>query len=381
MNIDFIIDQVKRIVKEVPEQIRMRISEPMDVILSGCTSRGGRGVRSSFCGLSGQHCVLTSLFTMLFFLLCIPGRLNAQQSLNYIDSITQNEEGNKLFLPSFVLAEPVMNEIYVIDGRARIIIYTSDLFPLFTINKKKGIEAPQGLAVDADGTLYIAQAETKDNPRPRISVLDASLKYVRDIYLEGFEGSASFAPYRLDVDKNGYLYVAASHYPGILILDNKGRLEDILSPEENGRRVQLNNVTIDKNGRLYLVSEEEGHVYVYDENKKFLFKFGEKGGSSGKLSRPKATGVDNRDGTIYVIDYMRHTLSAYDKEGKYIFEFGGMGWGDGWFQYPTDVDVDNEGRVLVADLFNHRIQVLSPERQQPSPESPGSEHAGERPSE
>ncbi len=372
----FIIDQVIRIVKKVSEQIRRRISGPSD-----CTSRAGRGV-CAFCrGLPGQHRVSTSLFTVLFFLLCIPGRLNAQQSLNYIDSITQDEDGNKLFLPSFVLAEPVMNEIYVIDGRARIIIYTSDFFPLFTINKKKGIEIPQGLAVDADGTLYIAQAPTKDNPRPRISVLDASLQWVRDIYFEGFEGSDSFSPHRLVVDKKGYLYVASNNYAGILILDKKGNLVDIMSPDESGRKVQLNDVTIDKSGKIYLVSEEEGHIYVYDEDKKFLFKFGEKGGSSGKLSRPKAPGVDNRDGTIYVIDYMRSTLSAYDRDGKYIFEYGGMGWGPGWFQYPTDLSVDAEGRVLVSDLFNHRIQILSPERQQPAPESPAGEHAGERSSE
>jgi DNA-binding beta-propeller fold protein YncE len=322
--------------------------------------------------------VLCSLFTVLCFLLSVSGLLNAQQFLNYVDSITQDEEGNKLFLPSFVLAEPVMNEIYVIDGRARIIIYTADLFPLFTINKKKGIEAPQGLAVDADGTLYIAQSATEKNPRHRISVLDASLKWVRDIYLEGFEGSDSFSPHRLAVDKKGYLYVASTSYPGILILDDKGNLVDILSPDENGGKVRLNDVTIDKTGKIYLVSEEEGHIYVYDENKKFLFKFGDKGGSSGKLSRPKAAGVDNRNGTIYVIDYMRHTLNAYDKDGKYIFEFGGMGWGQGWFQFPTDLSVDTAGRILVADLFNHRVQILSPEQQQPAPERPAGEETGEK---
>lgn len=318
-----------------------------------------------------------SLFTLICFLLCITSSLNAQQFLIYEDSIIHDEEENKLFLPSSVTAEQYMNEIYVIDGRARIIIYTSDFFPLLTIDKKKGIEAPQGVAVDAEGSLYIAQSATENNPRHRISVLDASLKWERDIYLEGFEGSDSFAPHRLVVDRKGYIYVAAPSYPGILILDNTGRLEDIISPEGNGKKVQLTNVTVDKSGRIYLVSEEEGHIYVYDENRKFLFQFGEKGGSSGKLSRPKAAGVDERSGTIYVIDYMRHTLSAYDKNGKYIFEFGGMGWAEGWFQYPTDLAVDAAGRILIADLFNHRVQVLRPDQQRSAFERPGSENTGE----
>ncbi len=215
------------------------------------------------------------------------------------------------------------------------------------------------MTVDAEGNLYIAQSATKENPRARISVFNACLKWERDIYIEGFEGADSFIPYRLAVDKKGNIYLAASYFPGVLILNNQGKLLEIISPEEEGRKVKLTNVTIDKMGRIYLVSEEEGHVYVYDENRKFLFKFGEKGGGSGKLSRPMAVGVDNRNGRMYVVDYMRHTISVYDKNGKYLFEFGGLGWGEGWFQHPRDIAVDASGRILVADTFNDRIEIFN----------------------
>lgn len=290
----------------------------------------------------------------------LPSNLNAQAQgpqVSYLDSITEDEEGGRLRFPSSVFAEPVRNEIYVIDG-SRITIYTSDFFPIFTLSKRNGVETPQGLTVDTEGNLYVAQGATKDNPRPRISVFNACLKWERDIYLEGFEGADSFIPYRLATDKSRNIYVAGLHFPGVLILNNQGRLIEVISPEEEGRKVKLNYVTVDKADRIYLVSEEESHIYVYDENRKFLFKFGEKGGSSGKLSRPQAVGVDNRNGRMYVVDYMRHTINAYDKEGKYLFEFGGLGWGEGWFQHPRDIAVDSSGRVLVADTFNDRIQVF-----------------------
>jgi hypothetical protein len=61
MTIDCIIDQVKKIVKEVPERIRMRISGPAVIILSGCASPPGSGVCSFRCGLHGQHCLLTHI--------------------------------------------------------------------------------------------------------------------------------------------------------------------------------------------------------------------------------------------------------------------------------------------------------------------------------
>jgi DNA-binding beta-propeller fold protein YncE len=313
-----------------------------------------------------KNSILIALCAMLIalcFVLFLPYKLNAQQqgpSVTYVDSITEDEEGNGLSWPYFVFPDPVMKEIYVIDTRGRFIIYTSDFFPLFTLSKADGIGSPQGLTVDPAGNVYVAQARTDDNPRNRISVYNACLKWERDIYLEGFEGADSFLPYRLAIDRNRNIYVSSLYFPGVIILNNQGKLLEILSPEEGGEKAKIANVTIDEAGRIYLVSEEESRIYVYDENRKFLFKFGEKGGSSAKLSHPLAIGVDNRNGRMYVVDYMRHTVSAYDKEGKFLFEFGGLGWGEGWLQHPRDISVDSTGRILVADTFNNRIEVFKP---------------------
>lgn len=299
--------------------------------------------------------------TIVCFLLLAPP-VNAQQmsvALTYFDSVYFYEDDDKLSFPSFVFAEPVMEEIYIIDSKGRIVIYTSDLYPLYSFGKNIGIQSPQGLTVDAEGNLYVTQAETQDIPRPRISVFNACMKWVRDIYIEGFEGADSFIPYRLTLDKKGHIYVAGTYFPGVVVLDDKGKFTDMISPEEEGRKVKVNNVAMDKAGKIYLVSEEAGKVYVYNENKKLLFKFGEKGGSTGKLSRPRAVGIDNRNGRLYVVDYMRHTISAYDGEGAYLFEFGGMGWSEGWFQYPNDIFIDKDGKIFVADMFNNRVQVFN----------------------
>lgn len=303
-------------------------------------------------------CLLLALCSVL----CLPDTLVAQQDVppvTHFDVITEDEQGGKIRFPSFVFSDPVNNEIYVIT-QTEIIVYTSDFFPVITLGRKDGIEAPWGLTVDVEGNLYVAHSAPKENPRHKITVFNACFKWVRDIYLKGFEGADSFLPYRLSTDKKGNIYVAGSSFPGILLLNNQGDFLEFLSPEESGNKVKLDNVTVDKEGRVYLVSEEEGHIYVYDENRKFLFKFGQKGGSRGKLSRARGIGVDNRNGRMYVVDYMRHTVLAYDRDGNYLFEFGGLGWGEGWFQYPRDITVDSQGRILVADTFNERIEVFKP---------------------
>ena len=305
------------------------------------------------------------IFCIFFLWFLLPAISHAESQgihVTYVGVITEDEEDGKIFFPSAVFVDQVMKEIYVVDSKARIIIYTSDFFPLFTIDRRRGIESPSSVAVDSDGNVYITQSKSKENPRHRISVLNACLKWQRDIYLEGFKGAETIAPYRIAIDKKGNIYVTGSSYTGVIILDNQGKLQEIISPEEDGRDVSLTYVTLDSKGRMYLLSEIESRIYVYDENRKFLFKFGEKGGSTAKLSRPVAMAIDNMRERIYVVDYMRHSVSAYStKDGDYLFEFGGLGWGEGWFQHPRDIAVDDStGRIFVADTFNDRIEVFKP---------------------
>jgi hypothetical protein len=312
--------------------------------------------------LKGGRELIFLAFSLSFcvtFLVIFP--LNAQDlgtPVSYEGMIVADEEEIMLSLAVSVISEPFMNEIYVMDGKARIIVYTSDFFPLYTLNKKDGVFTPQGMTVDTRGNLYVGQSKSKYNPRHRISVFNACFKWERDIYLKGFEGVESFIPYRMAVDKNGNIYVSDEWFPGILILNNKGDLIEILSPKEEDRKVNINSLALDKDGKIYLVSAEEGRIYVYDKNRKFIFKFGEKGGSSGKLSQPKAIGIDEPAGRMFVVDYMRHAINVYNKDGLFLLEFGGKGWSEGWFQFPVDLFVDDAGRVLVADFFNKRVQIF-----------------------
>ena len=47
-----------------------------------------------------------------------------------------------------------------------------------------------------------------------------------------------------------------------------------------------------------------------------------------------------------------------NEEGELINSFGTGGSEDGQFNDPYGVDVDEEGRIIVADTYNYRIQVF-----------------------
>jgi DNA-binding beta-propeller fold protein YncE len=277
--------------------------------------------------------------------------------------ILEDYDGIRLSQPSRLFYDPFRREIYVVDaGNNRILIYAHDFFPLMSLDVNEGIKFPIGMALDSKGNFFVTQAPTKKYPNGRLSVLNASLRWERDLRFEGFKGANTFIPRNIACNKHDFLYVTGKEYPGVVVLDKDGKFSHLFLPvdlfEGQSTKASICDIEIDDAGKIYLLSEEIGRIYVYDTQEKFLLQFGQKGGSTGKLSRPRGLAVDRLNNRIYVVDYMRHTVSVYSLEGKFLFEFGGLGWSKGWLQFPGDICVDRAGNVLVADTFNNRVQVF-----------------------
>ena len=277
-----------------------------------------------------------------------------------IASITEDEDGGRLLFPFFIFADSERNEIYILDSRGRIIVYTWDLFPFLTLDRRYGIESPLSIAIDGDGYLYIPQAPSNGDSRPRITVFDPGLRRYRNIFFDGIPQLATFAPQVVAVARNGDLYVAGPQVDGVAVLDKNGRFLRIMHAQEEEDPVPVTSVSIDDNGTIYLVSEEAGRIYVFNKDGTLRHSFGDKGGITGKLSRPQAAAANPLTGFLYVVDYMRHSVSTYDAKGRFQSEFGGMGWGEGWFQFPRHIAADRAGRLFIADTFNHRVEVYRP---------------------
>ncbi len=323
--------------------------------------------------------------------------------------ITLDDQGRKFSYPSSVFFDPIMLETYVLNnGKSRIVVFGPEFFPRVSLGAGRGVDGPTGMYSDAEGRLFICQRKTAANPT-RITILNAAFFKEKEFQIQGFEGAENFIPQRLTIGKHGTIYVAGGQ-PGVMVLDQDGnylrhltpqdrvlmgkkpekdvekpdsdsadqmtpaaedldlpselmpKMEKAVAEEESPYRlgpVFIVDVTSDNEGNLYLLSQETSKTYVYSPEEKFLFSFGEKGGSEAKLSQPRGIALDNDKRIAYVVDYMRHTVLAYNMtNGKFLFEFAGKGWSPGWLQYPSDLAVDHKGRVIVADTFNQRIQVL-----------------------
>ncbi|CAG0945618.1 hypothetical protein ANRL1_02462 [Anaerolineae bacterium] len=79
------------------------------------------------------------------------------------------------------------------------------------------------------------------------------------------------------------------------------------------------------------------------------------------FNRPTNSAV-SPSGELYVSDgYGNARVHKFDAKGNYLLSWGEPGEGPGQFRVVHGVQVDRQGRVLVSDRENGRIQIFSPD--------------------
>jgi DNA-binding beta-propeller fold protein YncE len=81
------------------------------------------------------------------------------------------------------------------------------------------------------------------------------------------------------------------------------------------------------------------------------------GAGAGQFQSPQGI-VVAEDGSIYVADSLNHRLQKFDRSGQYVTSIGGPAESSqpGLFREPWDVAVAPDGSIYVADTWNHRVQ-------------------------
>ncbi len=121
------------------------------------------------------------------------------------------------------------------------------------------------------------------------------------------------------------------------------------------------------NGRM-VVSSSHGNVHVFHPNGTYI-AFGLRGAGEEQI-QPTDVAVAP-DGRIVVADAGNHRIQVFHPNGTFAFavglppsigEYGDRTGGDadGEFNYPTGVAVAPDGRIVAADYYNDRIQVFHP---------------------
>lgn len=222
----------------------------------------------------------------------------------------------------------------------------------------EGLSKPYAIAVHR-GRIYVS-----DSAERFVKVFDVPAG--RHFKIGDKEGDGQLTkPLGLDIDEAGTLYVADATTKQIVVFDRDGNyLRKIAGPKFFDR---LSSVTVDPLGhRVYVVdiggvSSDQHRVRVFDAHTgKHLMDIGKRGGGPGEFNLPRDVAV-GKNGQLYVVDGGNFRVQIFDSNGKYVQSFGTVGKQLGNFARPKEAATDREGNVYVADAAFGNFQIFTPD--------------------
>ncbi len=119
-------------------------------------------------------------------------------------------------------------------------------------------------------------------------------------------------------------------------------------------------LSVAPNGRIYIV-DRDSHEVVICHDEKRMGGLGKRHHPYEPFNHPTCVAFCP-SGTVYISDgYANHRIHRFSPDGNKLQSWGELGDGPGQFMNPHAVWVLPDGRVVVVDRENDRLQAFSPE--------------------
>lgn len=240
---------------------------------------------------------------------------------------------------------------------------------------------PTGVAVDLQGTIYVADALNnrirKITPEGIVSTLAGNTAGFAD----GIGNESKFKiPTDLAVNEEGIVYVVDNENQRIRKITPEGVVSTLAGSTqgfENGPGVSARfispwGITLDAQGVLFVTEIANPRIRkITPEGMVSTFAGSTRGfedgmGTAAKFDAPLGIAV-NGQGTFFVVDNNNEKIRKITPEGM-VSTFAGstQGFADGQadiaqFNNPLGIAIDSQGIIYVADTRNHKIRKITPD--------------------
>ena len=170
-------------------------------------------------------------------------------------------------------------------------------------------------------------------------------------------------PTDVSVSKNGLIYVVDGVNNSIKVFTGKGEFSNSFGRKGSGRGEFSSplGIDIDNEGRLYLADSGNQRVQILDAKGSFIEEI-KLPQQNGHPADPTDVVVDNLNNRCYVVDNDNHQVLAYDLTRLALIRtYGSHGAGKDRFRYPFFIALGKEQTLYVVDVINTRVQVLNSE--------------------
>ena len=278
-------------------------------------------------------------------------------------------------------------EYYVADtGNKRILRLTNNFEYIAEYTGGNRLSAPEGIFVTKDGDMFIA-----DSAAQKIVHLDPNGEWVEDFVMPESEllyNVTYFSPSKVALNPvNNYLYViqgkqfmsidAVNNFKGYIGANKVGfNLINfiVMTFATDEQKDQMNtvepnayyNFCVANGGKIYATSAEKNTrisvINTVGTNTYPQKSYGETiYDKAGKKREPafKDICVDENE-IITVIEENTRCVYQYDQDGNLLCIFGGEGSTAGYFNMPSSIVYAGNGRLVILDAADARIQVFEP---------------------
>ncbi len=208
--------------------------------------------------------------------------------------------------------------------------------------EERQLVRPFGVAVAADGTLFVA-----DPDLPGVLRVDAE----GGVEPVACRARGWGAPMAVTIGPGGELWVADGGAAEIVVVPPDGRCRAI-----GGGILERPTGLAFSAGRLVVADPPRHQLVVLSPAGELLARWGTEGEGDDQLHFP--TAVTAADGGVLVVDALNFRIVRVSPEGRAVPAFGVPGDSGGAFARPKGVAVDGEGRVYVADAQRDLVLVF-----------------------